>query len=113
MRSVVVLSDAAEDLEQAKEFYDSQESGIGDHFLDSLLADIQSLALFYGVHPSHFGFHRMLATKFPFGIYYEERTDELEFRGPRFAKESNLDSNRTFDALSCDRTIAPLRNFPQ
>lgn len=76
MRPVVVLSDAAGDLELGRDFYDSQDFGIGSYFVDSLLADIESLSLFHGIHPIHFGLHRMLATKFPFGIYYEDLLEE-------------------------------------
>ena len=78
MRSVVVLADAAEDLEIGRDFYDSQEFGIGSYFVDSLLADVESLALFHGIHPIHWGFHRMLATKFPFGIYYDDTPTETQ-----------------------------------
>ena len=78
MRSVVVLADAAEDLEIGRDFYNSQEFGIGSYFVDSLLADVESLALFHGIHPIHWGFHRMLATKFPFGIYYDDTPTETQ-----------------------------------
>jgi hypothetical protein len=56
MRTVVVLAEAAEDIEQARDFYDAQEYGIGDYCADSLLADIESLALYHGIHSRHFGF---------------------------------------------------------
>lgn len=72
MKSVIVLAEAAEDLEIGKDFYDSQDVGVGDYFVDSLLADIESLQLFHGIHPVHFGYHRLLADRFPFGIYYED-----------------------------------------
>jgi len=72
MRTVVVLTEAAEDIEQARDFYDDKEPGIGDYCADSLVADIESLALYHGIHSRHFGFHRMLAHRFPFGIYYRE-----------------------------------------
>ena len=44
----------------------------------TLLADIESLRLFSGIHPLHFEFHRMLANRFPFGIYYREHGDEAQ-----------------------------------
>ena len=72
LRTVVVLTEAAEDIEQARIFYDEQESGIGDYCADSLVADIESLVLYHGIHSRHFGFFRMLADRFPFGIYYRE-----------------------------------------
>lgn len=78
MRKVVVLAEAAEDIEQAGEFYDAQEPGIGDYCADSLVADIESLALYHGIHSHHFGLFRMLADRFPFGIYYRETDIETQ-----------------------------------
>ena len=78
MRRVVVLTEAAEDLERARDFYDAQEHGIGDYCTDSLVTDIESLALYHGIHPLEFGFHRMLAQRFPFGIYYRETKNETQ-----------------------------------
>jgi plasmid stabilization system protein ParE len=78
MSKVVVLAEAAEDIEQARDFYDTQEPGIGDYCADSLLADIESLALYHGIHSRHFGFYRMLADRFPFGIYYRKRAAETQ-----------------------------------
>src|SRR6185503_20495846 len=69
--NVVILKDAAEDLESGAQFYESCATGVGDYFLDSILSDLDSLVLFGGVHPIHYGFHRMLSKRFPFGIYYE------------------------------------------
>lgn len=78
MRTVVVLAEAAGDIEQARDFYDDQEPGIGDYFADSLLADIESLALHHGIHARHFGFYMMLADRFPFGIYYRDTESETQ-----------------------------------
>ena len=78
MRSVVVLAEAAGDIENARDFYDAQEPGIGDYCVDSLLADIESLALYHGIHLRQFGFFRMLAHRFPFGIYYREIKTETQ-----------------------------------
>lgn len=69
--TVVVLADAAEDMDSGRRFYESLEPGVGDYFIESIFADLSSLALYSGIHPVHFGFHRMLAKRFPFGIYYE------------------------------------------
>lgn len=73
--TVVILEDAAEDLESAAQFYESCATGVGDYFFDSILSDLDSLVLFAGVHPIHFGFHRMLSRRFPFGIYYQLEDD--------------------------------------
>ena len=72
---LVILEDAAEDLELGEQFYESCATGVGDYFLDSILSDLDSLVLFAGVHPTYFGFHRMLSKRFPFGIYYEVEDD--------------------------------------
>src|ERR1044072_164823 len=72
---VVILEDAAEDLESGAQFYESCATGVGDYFVDSILSDLDSLILFAGVHPIYFGFHRMLAKRFPFGMYYEVEDD--------------------------------------
>jgi hypothetical protein len=69
-KEVVVLDDAADDLERGKDFYESREIGVGHYFLDSLISDISSLRLYAGIHESCFGFLRMLSKRFPFGIYY-------------------------------------------
>ncbi len=78
MRIVVVLEEAEGDLLKGKDFYDLQEKGLGDYFFDSLLADIESLALFHGIHSMYFGCYRMLASRFSFGIYYLEKEKETQ-----------------------------------
>jgi hypothetical protein len=77
VKSVIVLAEAARDLELGRDFYDVQQLGIGDYFVDSLLSELESLRLFHGIHSRHFGFHRMLASRFPFGIYYDETADAV------------------------------------
>jgi len=42
---VVVLDAAGDDLEAGKSFYDSCEVGVGDYFVESLLADLHSMKL--------------------------------------------------------------------
>ena len=69
------MAAASEDLEVARAFYNEREPGVGEYCVDSLLTDIESLSLFHGVHRLQFGCHRMLGTRFPFGIYYLD-TDE-------------------------------------
>lgn len=72
MRSVIVLDDAAEDLEKGRSFYDSMEPGVGEYFAQSLLADLERLGFLHGIHSKHFGAFRMIAGRFPFGIYYRD-----------------------------------------
>ena len=69
--TVVILEDAAADMEFGQRFYESRESGVGVYFVESILSDLDSLVLYAGIHRVHLGFHRMLSRRFPFGIYYE------------------------------------------
>ncbi len=78
MRRVVILAAAADDMEAARDFYDAQQSGVGDYCVDALLADIESLALFHGIHRRSCGCHRLLASRFPFGIYYRDTEVETQ-----------------------------------
>ncbi|MBI4826782.1 MAG: type II toxin-antitoxin system RelE/ParE family toxin [Nitrospirae bacterium] len=71
IRKVLVLKEAAFDLEEGRLFYDRKEQGVGDYFFDNLISDIESLRFFAGIHNKQFGFHRALSKRFPFAIYYE------------------------------------------
>lgn len=69
---ISIQPSALADLRRGFQFYESQESGLGDYFLDSLYSDIDSLQLYGGIHSLHFSrFHRMLSKRFPYGIYYQ------------------------------------------
>lgn len=65
-----VLDEAEKDLVEGFEFYERQLDGLGHYFVDSIFADIESLKLYAGIHTIHFGYHRLLAKRFPFAIYY-------------------------------------------
>ncbi|MFQ3169893.1 MAG: hypothetical protein ACI8QI_002473 [Limisphaerales bacterium] len=69
------------DLREGKEFYESQDEYLGVYFSDSVLTDIESLAIIAGVHASCFGCFRKLATKFPYGIYYMKPKHEVQVVG--------------------------------
>jgi hypothetical protein len=101
MRKIVVLEEAAEDIERGRDFYNQQEIGIGAYFEDTILSDIESLGLFHGIHSKHFGFHRLLSERFPFGIYYRETPAATEAfaildlrRNPEWIRE-NLKGRNT------------------
>lgn len=68
--NIQILDEAEQDLVDGFQFYDLQEEELGDYFLDSLFADIDSLHLYAGVHSVHFGYHRLLSKRFPFAVYY-------------------------------------------
>jgi len=57
-----ISSDALRDLEQGFWFYEQQASGFGGYFRSCLLADIESLAYYGGIHGLAHGFHRAPTT---------------------------------------------------
>ena len=72
-----ILSSAIQDLHDARLFYDRQGEDLGDYFFDSLFSDIDSLALFGGIHQKVFGYHRLLSRRFPYAVYYKTEDDLL------------------------------------
>ena len=73
---VRILGAASRDLIDGYRFYERQASGVGNYFLDSLAADIDSLVISAGIHALHFGrYRRLLAKRFPFAIYYRVEGD--------------------------------------
>lgn len=71
IKEVFVLKEAVDDLNEGRAFYDRQESGVGDYFWDCLIADIESIIIYAGIHNKEFGLYRMFAKRFPYAIYYE------------------------------------------
>jgi len=65
-----VSSDAEADIVQGYWFYESQKSGLGDYFQESIVADIESLIIYAGIHEVAYGYHRLLCNRFPFAVYY-------------------------------------------
>ncbi len=74
---VRILKQAEHDLEEGHAFYDSQQAGLGDYFLDSMSAEIDSLVVYAGVHRVVFGSHRLLGRIFPYAVYYDVAGDEV------------------------------------
>ena len=71
---VDISSDAEEDLIEGYWFYERQSPGLGDYFRSCLIADIESLAYYGGIHAIEYSLYRSLSKRFPFCIYY--RVDE-------------------------------------
>jgi hypothetical protein len=71
-----LLAHAQTDLCKGFSFYEAQLKGLGSYFLDSLSAEIDSLVIYAGIHPLVYGsFHRLLAKRFPFAVYYRLSDD--------------------------------------
>ena len=91
---IEILNLALEDLIDGFWFYESQSKGLGDYFLDSIFSDIESLHLYAGIHTLYFGYHRLLAKRFPFAIYYRRKNDIV----------------RVYAVLDCRRNPAWIRD---
>ncbi len=65
------------DLADGRGFYGRQGRGVGAYFFDSLFADIDSLLLYAGIHPKVLGYHRMLAHRFRYAVYYRIEGEDV------------------------------------
>ena len=74
---VRILTSALNDLASGRAFYEQQGEALGDYFFDSVFADIDSLALYGGIHRRVFGYHRLLARRFPYAIYYKIESEQV------------------------------------
>ena len=69
--TIKILDEAERDIAVGISFYESQKEGLGKYFLNSILADIESLYIYAGVHIVISDYFRLLAKRFPFAIYYK------------------------------------------
>ncbi|MSQ72410.1 MAG: type II toxin-antitoxin system RelE/ParE family toxin [Betaproteobacteria bacterium] len=76
--NIRLLTLALDDLETGRRFYERQQAGLGDYFIDSLFSDIDSLLLYAGIHQTVFGYHRTLSRRFPYAIYYRLEGSEVQ-----------------------------------
>lgn len=90
---IEVLDAAEDDLVAAARFYDAQQPGLGAYLIDALSSDIDGLLLHGGAHEKRNGYHRALAKRFPFAIYYVLADDAI----------------RVYAVLDCRRSPALLR----
>jgi plasmid stabilization system protein ParE len=77
MKSTVFLAEARLEMEEAAQFYDAQEPGLGAQFLDAIQRAVDDVS----VHPRRWpvigrNVRRRLVGRFPYGILY--RVGRLE-----------------------------------
>ncbi|MFP4487281.1 MAG: type II toxin-antitoxin system RelE/ParE family toxin [Campylobacterales bacterium] len=77
MYNIHILDEAELDIQKGINFYESQSNGLGAYFLDSIFSDIESLCIFGGTHIKVKGYHRLLAKRFPYSIYYKIEKDNV------------------------------------
>ena len=68
--NIEVRNEAHLDIANGVAFYDRQGHGAGDYFYQRIFEDIDSLSETAGNHERHFGYHRKIASRHPFLIYY-------------------------------------------
>ena len=73
--NIKILPSAISDLADGWRFYEQQNPGLGNYFGDSLFSDIDSLALYGGIHRRASGYFVLLAKRFPYAIYYKMDAD--------------------------------------
>jgi hypothetical protein len=75
---IEILDKAENDLVEGYLFYEAQQAGVGDYFLESLYSDIESLRLYAGIHRMAYRhYHRMLSRRFPFAVFYTLADDAV------------------------------------
>lgn len=75
---VRVLRSAHVSILEGYDFYEAQQSGLGLHFLTSILSDIHSLRVSGGSHQIVRGsYRRKVCKRFPFSIYYKVEHAEI------------------------------------
>lgn len=76
--NVEIRNEALRDIAEGVAFYDPQGYGAGDYFYKRIFEDIESLCDTGGVHEVHFAYHRKIASRHPFLIYYRLITTGVE-----------------------------------
>ena len=59
------------DLAEAQDFYAPHGAWVVAHFMQAVDEAFSELARTAGIHPVHFGHHRMGVPHFPFSVYYD------------------------------------------
>ena len=69
---VEILETAKSDLRDGRIFYERQGgSYLGSYFFNTLFSEIDSLAIYAGIHTKRYGFYWALTRHFPYSIYYD------------------------------------------
>ena len=74
------MPEAQEDLIDAYWFYENQGEELGTYFISSLMADIDRMEFLGGGHAIHFDRHRMVASVFPYSIFYLVENGEVNIQ---------------------------------
>lgn len=71
MTRIQLAAEAVQDLADGMAFYETQQEGLGDYFLNCLAADIESLGMTAAIHRKVYrDYFRLLSRVFPYAVYY-------------------------------------------
>lgn len=93
-----ILPEAREDTVDAYWFYEDQAEELGSYFITSILDDIDRLSYLGGTHAVHQAkYHRMVASVFPYSIFYKVESNEINIYG---VFDNRRDPNRIRERLN-------------
>jgi plasmid stabilization system protein ParE len=73
-----VLAPARREMYRAAVRYDAERRGVGDAFLDQIGTSMRAIREFPDAWPrTHGNIRRFIATRFPYGVLYEVKNDEI------------------------------------
>jgi len=71
LTKIQLAAEAVQDLVGGMAFYEAQQEGLGDYFLNCLATDIESLAVTAAIHRKVYrDYFRLLSRVFPYAVYY-------------------------------------------
>ncbi len=76
-RDVRLTDEALVDIDSATQFYEEVVAGLGQYFFDSIIADLEALEFFGGIHQQNLGYYCCPSKRFPFLIYYDISEEEV------------------------------------
>ena len=73
---------AEADLEEARDWYEERQAGLGEQFIDAVALAMETLAAAPERQPEYYrGFRRLLLSRFPYKVFYRvEGSSVLVFR---------------------------------
>ena len=78
MTRILLAAEAVQDLADGMTFYEAQQEGLGDYFLNCLAADIESLGMTAAIHRKVYrDYFRLLSRVFPYAVYYTGNKDTV------------------------------------
>lgn len=95
-----ILESAKEDLIEGYHFYEERAPGLGTYFLDSLFSDIDSLAIYAGIHAKVYGSHPALSKVSIRHLLRPFYRRDSGSRRPRLPTETILDSQQAEGGLT-------------